>query len=43
MPSCANTQYFAYSFSPTEMNLRTLEVRVIDYCDKISAVHPMIN
>ena len=43
IPSCATTQYFAYSFSPTEMNLRTLEVRVIDYSDKISAVHPMIN
>ncbi len=41
--NCASTQHFAYAFSPTEMNLRTLELKVIDYADKIAVVHPMIS
>ena len=41
--SCASTKHVAFSFSTDEMNLRTLDVEVIDYCDNISLVHPMIN
>ena len=41
--SCASTKHLAYSFSPDEMKLRTLDIMVIDYADNMSLVHPMIN
>lgn len=41
--SCASTQHLAFNFSHNEMRLRTLEVRVIDFADNMSLVHPMIN
>jgi hypothetical protein len=41
--SCASTQHIAFSFAPTEMKLRTLDIRVIDYKDEMAVVHPMIN
>ena len=41
--SCATNHHIAFSFSPDEMKLRTLDVTVIDYVDDISLVHPMIN
>jgi hypothetical protein len=41
--SCAQTKHIAFSFSPDEMNLRTLPIDVIDYVEDISLVHPMIN
>lgn len=42
LQSCATTQHLAFNFSPDEMKLRTLEIRVIDYADDMSLVHPMI-
>ena len=41
--SCANIKHLAFSFSPDEMKLRTLDVMVVDYVDEMSLVHPMIN
>lgn len=41
--SCATVKHLAFSFSPTEMKLRTLDISVIDSTDNISLVHPMIN
>lgn len=41
--SCASTNHIAFSFSTEEMNLRTLDIEVIDYTDNIALVHPMIN
>lgn len=41
--SCASTKHLAFSFSPDEMNLRTLDIDVVDYVSEISLVHPMIN
>ena len=41
--ACASTEHLAFSFSPDEMKLRTLEIMVIDYAEKMSLVHPMIN
>lgn len=40
--ACASTNHIAFSFSPEEQNLRTLDIRVLDYCDSMSLVHPMI-
>ena len=40
--SCATTKHLAFSFSPDEMKLRTLDIMVIDYADNMSLVHPMI-
>lgn len=41
--ACATSKHLAFSFSPDEMNLRTLDVQVIDYAEEMSLVHPMIN
>jgi hypothetical protein len=41
--SCATIKHAAFSFSPDEMRLRTLDVMVIDYAENMSLVHPMIN
>lgn len=41
--SCASTNYSAFSFSPSELTVRTLDVRVLDFCDDMSLVHPMIS
>lgn len=41
--NCAAARHLAFSFSPYEMNLRTLDIDVIDYVEEISLVHPMIN
>jgi hypothetical protein len=41
--SCATIKHIAYSFSPDEMKLRTLDVMVIDYAEDVSLVHPMIS
>lgn len=41
--ACASTNHIAFSFSPDEMNLRTLDIAVIDYVENIALVHPMIN
>lgn len=40
--SCATTKHLAFSFSPTEMKLRTLDVMIVDYADSMSLIHPMI-
>lgn len=40
--SCASTKYVAFSFSPDENSLRTLDIRILDYADDIAVVHPMI-
>ena len=40
--SCASTQHIAFSFSPSEMKLRTLDIMVVDYADNMALVHPMI-
>ena len=40
--SCATTKHLAFSFSPDEMKLRTLDIMVIDYADNMALVHPMI-
>ena len=41
--ACATTKHIAFSFSPDEMNLRTLDIMVVDYCESMSVVHPMIS
>jgi hypothetical protein len=41
--SCASTKHLAFSFSPDEMKLRTLDIMVIDYAEHMSLVHPMIS
>lgn len=41
--ACASASHIAFSFSPDEMNLRTLDIAVIDYAEQMSLVHPMIN
>lgn len=41
--SCANIGHVAFSFSPDEMKLRTLDIKIVDTADKMSLVHPMIN
>ncbi len=41
--SCASVNHLAFAFSPEEMKLRTLEIMVVDYCDSMALVHPMIN
>jgi hypothetical protein len=41
--TCASVQYQAFSFSPDEMKLRLLEIRVVGYEENVSLVHPMIN
>lgn len=41
--SCAAIKHIAYSFSPDEMRLRTLDIMVIDYAEDVSLVHPMIS
>lgn len=40
---CATKKHIAFSFSPDEMNLRTLDVMILDYADSMSLVHPMIS
>lgn len=39
---CAKTKYLAFSFSPDEMRLRTLDITVIDAAESMALVHPMI-
>lgn len=41
--ACASTGHIAFSFSREEMNLRTLDIAVVDYAESMSLVHPMIN
>lgn len=41
--SCATTQHVAFSFSPDEHNLRTLDVMVLDYAESMPLVHPVIS
>jgi hypothetical protein len=41
--SCAGVKHIAFGFSPEEMKLRTLDIMVIDYAEKMALVHPMIN
>ena len=41
--ACASTEHLAFSFSTGEMNLRTLDIRVVDYAESMPLVHPMIN
>ena len=41
--SCASTKHLAFSFSPDEMKLRTLDIMVIDYAESMALVHPMIS
>ncbi len=41
--SCASIKHVAFAFSPDESKLRTLDISIVDYCDKMSIVHPMIN
>lgn len=41
--SCASTKHLAFSFSPDEMKLRTLDIMVLDYAEDVSLVHPMIS
>lgn len=41
--SCASAKHIAFSFSPDEMNLRTLDISVVDFCDNKKVVYPMIN
>lgn len=41
--ACASTQHLAFSFSPDEMKLRTLDIMVTDYAEHMALVHPMIN
>ena len=41
--ACSSSKHIAFVFAPDEMNLRTLDIEVIDYIDDISLVHPMIN
>lgn len=41
--ACASTNHIAFSFSTEEMNLRTLDISVVDYVESIALVHPMIN
>jgi hypothetical protein len=41
--SCASTKHIAFSFSPDEMKLRTLDVMVVDYAEDMALVHPMIS
>jgi len=44
--SCAKKKHVAFSFSPDESNLRTLDIEIIDFIGKndepMSLVHPMI-
>lgn len=40
--ACASTNHIAFAFAPDEQNVRTLDIRVLDYCDNMSLVHPMI-
>jgi hypothetical protein len=40
--SCASVKHMAYAFSTEEMKLRTLDVMVLDVCENMSLVHPMI-
>ena len=40
---CAAVSHLAFSFSPDEMKLRTLDIMVLEYCDNMALVHPMIN
>lgn len=41
--SCASTKHLAFSFSPKEMKLRTLDVVVLESSPEMSLVHPMIS
>lgn len=41
--SCTNTKHIAYSFCPDEVNLRTLDIRILDHSKHEVLVHPMIN
>jgi len=41
--SCASTKHIAFSFSPDEMKLRTLDITILDYAEEMSLVHPAIN
>ena len=41
--ACSSTKHLAFSFSPDEMNLRTLDIDVVDYAEDMSIVHTMIN
>jgi hypothetical protein len=41
--ACSSTKHIAFIFAPDEMNLRTLDIDVVDYVEDISLVHPMIN
>lgn len=41
--SCASTKHIAFSFSPDEMKLRTLDIMVVDYAEEMALVHPMIS
>lgn len=43
LQSCASIKHLAFSFSPDEMKLRTLDVMVVDYAESMALVHPMIN
>lgn len=41
--SCASTRHIAFSFSPDEMKLRTLDILIVDFCEEMAVIHPMIN
>jgi len=41
--ACATTHHLAFSFSPDEMKLNTLDIMVIDYANSMALVHPMIS
>lgn len=40
--SCAATKHIAFVFAKDELKLRTLDIMVLDYCDSMSLIHPMI-
>jgi hypothetical protein len=40
---CSGINFSAYAFSPHDINLRLLDIMVVDYADNMSVVHPMIN
>jgi hypothetical protein len=41
--SCANKKTLAYIMSPNDFTLRTAEIKIVDYCDHKSLVHPLLN
>ena len=40
--SCANAEYHAYLFSPTDSKLNTAKINVVDFVPNIAIVHPEI-